>query len=173
MAQNKKKTTAAKKKSNGLNKLWLIGGIVVVLFIAIIVLNNQSNKTKLADSPYDTEDLNQATIDLLNDENYQNIILPADLQAKIDSGEGVLGYFFSPTCVHCKAFTPKLMPIADEVGVEIHQYNLLEYDAGWDDYGVTATPTLVYFKDGVEADRLVGDATEESARAFLESTVVE
>lgn len=171
---NKKKASvpSSKKKNASINKLFIIGGIVVVLFIIIIVLQNMANNSKLSDSPYDKEDLNQATIDLLNDDNYNNIIMPKDLEQKIDAGDAVLGYFFSPTCVHCKAFTPKLMTIADELDIQINQYNLLEYEAGWDDYAIEATPTLIYFNDGKEVNRLVGDATEESARAFLESTVV-
>jgi thioredoxin 1 len=67
---------------------------------------------------------------------------------------------FSPECPHCKKMTPSLMPIADEVGVQIDQLNILEYDKGWDDYTVEATPTLIYFKDGKEVNRIVGDYSE-------------
>ena len=66
-----------------MKKLVIIGAAVVLLFAAIIVLTNMSNSDKMKDNPYDTDNLQQSTIDLLDDENYQNIILPDDLQAKI------------------------------------------------------------------------------------------
>ena len=69
-----------------MKKLLIIGGIIVAVFALLIVLNNASNKSKLADNPYGTDNLKQETIDQLDDENYQNIILPDDLQKKVESG---------------------------------------------------------------------------------------
>lgn len=152
-----------------MNKLGIIGAIVILLFVGIVVLQNKSNSDVLKNNPYDTEDLQQSTIDLLSDENYQNIILPDDLQAKIDSGEGVFGYMFSPTCEHCKAFTPKLMPIAKELDIQINQLNVLEYQNAWTTYAVEHTPTLIYFENGEEVNRLVGNADEETVRQFFAS----
>ncbi|MFC7686796.1 thioredoxin family protein [Ureibacillus sp. GCM10028918] len=145
-----------------MKKLGILGAIVVVLFAAIIILTNLSNEDKLDNNPYDTDNLRQSTIDLLDDENYQNIILPEALKEKIDSGEPVVAYMFSPECTHCQAMTPSLMPIADEVGVQIDQYNVLEYEQGWNDYSVEATPTLIYFKDGKEVNRIVGDYSKDT-----------
>ena len=145
-----------------MKKLGILGAIVVVLFAAIIILTNLANQDKLEDNPYDRDNLKQSTIDLLDDENYQNIILPEALEEKIATGEPVVAYIFSPECPHCKQMTPTLMPIADEVGVQIDQYNVLEYEKGWDDYKVEATPTLIYFKDGKEVNRLVGDYSKDT-----------
>lgn len=153
-----------------MKKLSIIGAIVVVLFIAIILLTNLANKDKLENNPYGTNDLRQSTIDLLDDENYQNIILHDALEEKIASGEPVVAYMFSPECPHCMKMTPALMPIADEVGVQVDQLNILEYDQGWDDYKIEATPTLIYFKDGKEVNRIVGDysTNEQVIYDFLE-----
>lgn len=140
-----------------MKKLGIIAAVVVVLFAIIIFLTNMSNKDKLANNPYGTDNLRQSTIDLLENENYQNIILPDALEEKIASGEPVVAYMFSPECPHCMKMTPSLMPIADEVGVQVDQLNILEYDAGWDDYNIEATPTLIYFNEGKEVTRLVGD----------------
>ena len=145
-----------------MKKLGILGAVVVVLFAAIIILTNLANQDKLKDNPYDTNSLDQATIDLLDNENYQNIILPEALKEKIDSGEPVVAYMFSPTCIHCQAMTPTLMPIADEVDVHIDQYNLLEYGQGWDDYNIESTPTLIYFKDGKEVNRIIGDYSKDT-----------
>ena len=151
-----------------MKKLLIVGGVIVVLFIAIIALTNMSNSNKLANNPYDTEELDQATIDLLGDENYQNIISPDALADKIASGEPTVAYLFSPLCSHCKNYTPKLMPLAEEYGVEINQLNVLEYEEAWDTYGIEATPTMIYFENGEKVTELVGDAPEEQTRQFLE-----
>ena len=155
-----------------MKKLAIIGAIVVGLFAIIIVLTTMSNNSKLANNPYDTDDLDQATIDLLDDENYQNIILPAALDEKIQSGEKTIAYMFSPLCSHCKNFTPKLMSVASDVDLQIDQLNVLEYDDAWDKYLLTGTPTLIYFENGQEVTRISGDYPEDDIRAFFEANVL-
>lgn len=169
---SKNKATAARKKAElekkkGLTKLTMIGGMIVIIFGLIFALQSLSDKKKLESNPYDTDDLHQATIDQLGDKHYQNIILPDTLTEKIESGEDVYAYFFSPTCMYCQTYTPLLMPIADDMGIHIDQLNLLEYDE-WVNYQIEATPTLIHFKDGEEVNRLVGQETEANTRAFLE-----
>lgn len=155
-----------------MKKLFIIGGAIVILFAAIIILTKVSNNSKLEDNPYGTKDLDQATIDQLDDKNYQNIILPDELKEKISSGEEVTAYFFSPLCEHCKNMTPKLMPIADEMGVKIEQLNVLEFDAAWQEYLIEATPTMIHFRDGKEVERLVGDAPEDVIKSYFEEIVL-
>lgn len=155
-----------------MKKLLIIGGAIAALFILLIVLTNMSNDKKLADNPYGTEDLKQETIDQLDDENYQNIILPDDLKAKVESGEPVTAYFFSPTCSHCKAMTPVLMPIVEEMDVDVVQYNVYEFDQGWDDYRIEATPTMIHFEDGQEVSRMVGNQPKENIEAFFNEVVL-
>ena len=152
-----------------MKKLIIIGAVVILLFVGIIVLTNMSNSDKLKDNPYGTEDLEQSTIDLLDDENYQNIILPEDLKKKIESREEVFAYLFSPLCGYCKQFTPKLMPIAEKEGIHIDQLNVLEYESEWTTYKLKATPTLIYFKDGKEVTRIVGDHSKAEIREFFAS----
>ena len=154
-----------------MKKLLIIAGIVVVVFVAIIFLTNQANNEKLADNPYDTEDLEQATIDQLDDENYQNIVLPADLEKEIASGEPTTVYFFSPTCSHCQQTTPVLMPVAEDMDVDVLQYNLLEYEQGWQQYMIEATPTLVHYENGEEVSRWVGAQPKENIEQFFTDVV--
>lgn len=155
-----------------MKKLAIFGGIIVLLFAAIIFLTNMSNEDKLKDNPYGTDELKQSTIDLLNDKNYQNIILPDALAEKIATGEGVVGYFFSPECSHCKNYTPKLMPIAEELDIEVDQLNVLEYPDESVKYNIEATPTLIYFENGVEVNRITGDAPDETTRQFFNDVVL-
>lgn len=162
------KTSVPKKQNRG-SVLLIILAIVLVLVIAIIVLTNLTNSNKLANNPYDTEDLQQSTIDLLDDENYQNIIVPNALEEKIASGDKVYAYLFSPECMHCKNFTPKLMPVAEENDIQIDQLNVLEYEEEWNRYGINATPTLIVFENGEEVTRLVGDYEKEMIQQFFDN----
>ncbi|MBF6632641.1 thioredoxin family protein [Planococcus sp. APC 3900] len=154
-----------------MKKLLIIAGIVVVVFAGIIFLTNQANNEKLADNPYDTEDLEQATIDQLDDENYQNIVVPAELEEKIASGEPTTVYFFSPTCQYCQQTTPVLMPVAEDMDVDVLQYNLLEYEQGWQQYMIEATPTLIHYDNGEEVSRWVGAQPKENIEKFFTDVV--
>ena len=155
-----------------MKKLLIIGGVVAAIFVLLIVLTNMSNEEKLANNPYGTDDLHPATIDQLDDENYQNIILPAELEEKIASGEPTTVYFFSPTCPHCQETTPVLMPIAEEMGVQVDQFNLLEFGAAGDKYNIQGTPTLVHYENGEEVARWVGSQPAENIRRFFDEVVL-
>ncbi|MDQ0430203.1 MULTISPECIES: thioredoxin family protein [Caryophanaceae] len=154
-----------------MKKLLIIAGIVVVIFAGIIFLTSQANDEKMADNPYDTEDLEQATIDQLDDENYQNIVVPSELEEQIASGEPTTVYFFSPTCEYCQQTTPVLMPVAEDMDVDVLQYNLLEYEQGWQQYSIEATPTLVHYENGEEVSRWVGAQPEENIEQFFTDVV--
>src|SRR5690606_18808854 len=118
-------------------KMLVIIGTIVVLMIALIFVVQYQNDQKLsgANNPYGTDDLDQATIDQLDDPNYQNIILPEELETKLENGEDVSVYFFSPTCVYCQNTTPYLVPIAEENNVDMKMFNLLEFGAEGSKYG--------------------------------------
>lgn len=170
MANNKKKNNYPQKKKSNAGILITIVAIIIAIFAALWFLNNSSNKEKTATSTLygDYKIKNQSTINQLDDENYQNIILPDDLEKKIKSGDGVFTYFFSPECSHCQVVTPKLMPLAENADVDINQYNILEFTQGWDEYSIEATPTLVYYKDGKEIGRIVGEQPDENFEKFFE-----
>lgn len=152
-----------------MKKLLAIGGFIVIVFVLILVLNNQSNKGKLKDNPYGRDNLQQATIDLLDDKNYQNIVLPEDLKKEIEKGEPVTAYFFSPLCSYCKEMTPVMMPIANEMGVDVKQFNVLEFDQKSIDYQIEATPTMILFDNGEEVGRMVGGQPEDNIRIFFQA----
>lgn len=150
-----------------MKKLLLIGGVVIVIFVLIVVLSNKSDETKLKDNPYGTDKLDQATVNLIGNENYDNIILPDELAKKVEEGDSVTAYFFSPKCSYCLEMTPVLMPIAKDMDVTVHQYNLLEFESEATPYGIQSTPTLVQYKDGEEVGRVVGSQPAENIRAFF------
>lgn len=155
--------------------MFLILAVIVLLFAGLLVMTNVKNKQAIKDesNPYDKDNLRQETVDLLNNPNYQNIIVPDDLDKKLADEEDVTVYYFSPTCSYCQEATPILAPIAEDLGADVKKMNLLEYDL-MDYYEIEGTPTLIHYQNGKEVDRIVGlpDEPEETYRAFLERNVV-
>ena len=147
-----------------MKKLLIIGGAIIAVFILIVVLSNQSDKIKLKDNPYDTDKLSKSTIALIGNENYDNIVLPGELNDKITSGEPVTAYYFHPECQYCMAMTPVMMPIAKEMGVDVLQYNMKEFPHPED---VASWPMLVHYEDGKEVGRMAGEQPEDNIRAFF------
>jgi thiol-disulfide isomerase/thioredoxin len=140
-----------------LKKVIIFLAVIIVLFAGVALLTKMQNEEKVSgDNPYKKEKLAPETIELLEDPNYQNIILPEELEEKLNNKEDVTVYFFSPTCPHCQRTTPVLAPLAEEMDIDLAQYNLLEFEEGWDKYGVSETPTLVQYKNGEETARIVG-----------------
>ncbi|PYI56476.1 thioredoxin family protein [Paenibacillus flagellatus] len=165
-----------------MKKLSIYLGIIVALFVLLFIVNQQSEKAKEAsraskiDAPtnelskklYGVEaaKLKPETLAQLNDANYQNIVKPQDLKNDLNAKKDMYVYYFSTTCSHCQATTPILNPIAKEAGVELKQLNLWEYEAGWNDFKIEATPTLVYYKGGKEVQRMVGGVTHDGQPGY-------
>ena len=138
---------------------------IVVIFIAVFVVvsNQSSDPESLSESGYypytdkEPDELSGPTIDTLDNEDYQANKTPAEVEEIVNSGEGEFVYFWSPTCVHCQEATPMLTDALDNIDNEVTQLNVLEYDQAWETYGINATPTLIYFEDGEEVERLEGN----------------
>jgi thiol-disulfide isomerase/thioredoxin len=150
-----------------LKKILIFGAIIIVLFGALAFVTTYQNSEKAEGNVYGKDNLDPATIDQLDDPNYQNIILPNELEQKLEDKEDTIVYFFSPKCEHCQVTTPVLMPVAEEVGVEINQFNILEYEEAWNQYRINSTPTLVHYKDGKEVARSEGSNTKEAFQTLL------
>ena len=130
--------------------------IIVGLFAALFFVNKAQNAEEAEGNPFGKSSLHPETVKQLDDPNYQNIITPDDLEKVIENGEDATVYFYSPTCPHCVNTTPVVAPLAKEMEVDLHQFNLLEFEDGWNKYGIESTPTIVQYKDGKEVNRIVG-----------------
>jgi len=138
-------------------KLSIFFGIFVVL-IGALVLMNSLKKDTVYGMPSDK--LYPATRELLDDPNYNNIIVPSKLEEKLSDKESFFVYYFASDCPHCRVTTPQLKPAADDMGINLHQFNLREFNEYFGKMEIEATPTLVYYKDGVEIDRMKGGLKE-------------
>lgn len=152
----------------------LIIGAVVILFASLFFVNQYKNKKVISENnPYGKDTLRQETIDQLDDPLYGNIILPDELDQKLADGEDVTVYYYSPTCIYCQKATPIVVPLTEELGIDMVKMNLLEFDL-MDYYDVEGTPTIIHYKEGKEVGRIVGvgENPEEEFRAFFEEYVL-
>ncbi|OLS36046.1 thiol reductase thioredoxin [Alkalihalophilus pseudofirmus] len=154
-----------------MKKVLIFGGIIVILFGLLAVVNSMKQSQLAEGNPFGKEQIDPATAELVNDPNYQNVILPEELEEILEDNGDVTVYFYSSTCPYCKEATPRLVPISEELGVDLVQYNLTEFDEGWSDHNIESTPTIVHFENGEEIDRIVGSAPDEEYRAFFERNV--
>ncbi|MFE8696214.1 thioredoxin family protein [Cytobacillus sp. FJAT-53684] len=140
-----------------MKKIIIFLAVIIILFGALAFVSKMQNEKKMAGgNPYDKDTLDPATISQLDDPNYQNLVLPEKLEEMIASKEDVTVYFYSPTCSHCQRTTPVVSPLAKEMNLDLLQFNLLEYEEGWDQYGIEQTPTIVQYKKGEEVNRISG-----------------
>ncbi len=101
---------------------------------------------------------------ILNDKSeFENDILKSNLPAMVD--------FFATWCGPCKMLSPVIDEIANEmegkvVIAKVDSDQLGELCA---EYSIKLLPTLVFFKDGKEVDRIVGVAEKEDIIAKLNS----
>ena len=91
----------------------------------------------------------------VNNETFESEVLNAQ--------ELVLAEFYSDTCIPCKRLSPILSKLESKYGdklkmVKINIHFSLETA---EKYDVAASPTIVFFKNGEEQDRIRGFVCEE------------
>ncbi|GAA3722669.1 hypothetical protein GCM10022378_10890 [Salinicoccus jeotgali] len=160
------------------NKIFYgIVALIIVAFVGIFIfMNSASNDPdKISDSGYypytdlEPEELEGATIDKLDDENYHFNKTFDETKKIIEEEDNAFVYLWSPTCVHCIAATPFLADAFEQTDAEVTQLNVLEYDAAWSEFEIEGTPTLIYFEDGKEVDRLYGNpGNSDDYKSFIE-----
>jgi thioredoxin 1 len=86
---------------------------------------------------------------------------------EIESGTALVD-FYADWCGPCKMVAPIVEEIAGErPDITVGKVNVDESNALAVKYGVISIPTLIVFKDGKEAARLVGFRPKESILAAL------
>ena len=97
----------------------------------------------------------------VTDTNFQSEVL--------DSGEPVLVDFWAPWCGPCRVVHPILEEMANERDdVRIVSLNIDDNQQTAARYDVLSIPTLILFKDGAEAKRIIGARPKRSLESELE-----
>ena len=97
----------------------------------------------------------------VTDANFQSEVL--------DSGEPVLVDFWAPWCGPCRLVHPILEEMSGErEDVRIVSLNIDDNQQTAARFDVLSIPTLILFKDGAEAKRIIGARPKRSLEAELE-----
>ncbi len=91
------------------------------------------------------------------------------LMEVINNEKLVIIDFFAEWCGPCQMLTPVLKSLDEKYSdeIEVYKVNVDESQNAAMRYGVTAMPTLVFFKDGEEVERQVGYLDEDELESLI------
>jgi len=88
----------------------------------------------------------------------------------IDSKKDFILCFSSDWCGPCKAMGPMLEQIDTELGGNsVYKVNVDKEPELSQKYGIRSIPTLIFFKDGVETEKIVGATSKKFIMNALNS----
>ena len=97
---------------------------------------------------------------VFSEANFEDEVLKSDIPVLVD--------FWATWCGPCRMQGPVLDEIAAETdAIKIGKVNVDEEQMLALKFGITSIPTLMLFKDGKEADKLVGLRSKEELKQLL------
>ena len=98
----------------------------------------------------------------VTDASFEQIVLQSEKPVIVD--------FWAEWCHPCRNLAPKVDAVAEKYGdkAKIVKLNIDDNGSTAQRYGVRSIPTLILFKGGNEADRVVGDTSKENISRMLD-----
>ena len=98
----------------------------------------------------------------ITDQTFQSEILDGESPAMVDFG--------APWCPPCRSLEPIIEELVDEFGdkVTIGAVNVDDCRETAGKYGIMSVPTIIFFKNGEEVERLVGLSPKDVIKTKIE-----
>jgi thioredoxin 1 len=98
----------------------------------------------------------------VTDSNFESEVLQA--------GRPVLVDFWAPWCAPCRMIAPTVEAIAQEYegSATVTKLNVDENPSISQRFGIKGIPTMILFKDGREAERMVGAGSKEALSRLID-----
>jgi thioredoxin 1 len=98
----------------------------------------------------------------VTDSNFEAEVLEADRPVLVD--------FWAPWCAPCRMIAPAVEALAQqyEGSATVTKMNVDENPAISQRFGIKGIPTLILFKDGREAERIVGAGSKEALARLID-----
>lgn len=98
-----------------------------------------------------------------DDNNFESEVLKSSVPVLVD--------FWAEWCGPCQMLTPTVDELATEYKdrIKVGKLNIDEAPRTASQYGVQSIPTIVYFKDGRPAEKLVGLKPKREYKVFLDA----
>jgi thioredoxin len=87
----------------------------------------------------------------------------------IQSTDPILVDFWAPWCGPCRAMSPAVEAVAEKLAgqAKVYKINVDDNPSVSPRFNLRGIPTLILFKDGVEANRRIGLSTKEEIEALV------
>ncbi|WP_410993571.1 thioredoxin family protein [Bacillus cereus] len=136
-----------------MKKMIIFASSCLLLFITFIFITNKENNT--------------SSKAVTKNDYYKNKITINQLENDIANNKEKVIYFYQTTCFHCKLVSPIIVPMAEDMNINMQVIDLETYKEGWDKFKITGTPTVIHFKKGKEIDRIEGEQEETTFRKWF------
>ena len=101
----------------------------------------------------------------INDANFETEVMKADVPVLVD--------FWAEWCGPCRMMTPVVESVAQKFGAtaKLVKLNVDENPSVTQRFGIKGIPTMIVFKGGKEAERLVGATNEGAIVRIIEEQI--
>lgn len=129
-----------------MKKMFLFGGIVVLLLAALFMVTSMEEK-QVSNDPKDY---------------YTNKTSVDELKTNLKEGKDQTIYFYQTSCTHCQKVSPIIVPMTKDMGIDMKVLDLEKEPDGWDEFKIEGTPTIIRYKDGKEVSRISGEKSKDT-----------